>query len=711
MKNKHIFINLFMLIIFIFSFICSIIPVKATSQARVTPDVGAILRKGPGTNNSKIVTVPKNGIVTILQENIPSEEGCTDSNWSKITYDKYEGYICAKFLEPIEEVVPPESDMAKMTEAEYEEYLNKQGFPESYKVKLRELHKLHPNWIFVGVKTKYNWNDALKNQNVAGRSFYQSTSTASQGFLSTDDAYYNFYTDTFKVMEGKTWYQANVQTIAYYLDPRNFLNDDGIFMFEKLGYNPSFQTSAVVKNLLYTSFYDDLIPYFMEAAQKYQVSPVYLAAKARQEVGLNGGVATNGKGGDYCGNSSYNGYYNFYAIGATSGVCKGMEKAHDEGWSTKQKAIVEGAKWIVNGYISANQDTAYFQKFNTSIYATKAIWHQYAADVRYAASTASTTKNSYKSSSLIDYAYVFDIPIYEGIPDAIAALPKSGNPNNYLKTLKVNSASVTNFDGAKTTYTVNVPYNTESIKIEATTVNSTAKISGIPSGNTVTITDDNTDINIVVTAGNGATKTYTLKIVRLPAPVTPPTPVEPDDKDQDGNKDNNENEDNTNPSEKEPSGEVTKPSEDIVYPTPDETITKAGYKIKDTNYMYNLTLGSTVAGVISKIQTANPYASINITNSSNQAKTSGSIVTGDKVTINSNGNSKTFIVIIYGDLNGDGEINVVDLGKLQKHILKTSTLTGAYLKAADVDKNNNITIVDLGKVQKHLLKTNNISQS
>ena len=31
------------------------------------------------------------------------------------------------------------------------------NFPESYKIKLRDLHKKHPNWVFVGIKTKYNW--------------------------------------------------------------------------------------------------------------------------------------------------------------------------------------------------------------------------------------------------------------------------------------------------------------------------------------------------------------------------------------------------------------------------------------------------------------------------------------------------------------------------------------------------------------------------
>ena len=127
--------------------------------------------------------------------------------------------------------------------------------------------------------------------------------------------------------------------------------------------------------------------------------------------------------------------------------------------------------------------------------------------------------------------------------------------------------------------------------------------------------------------------------------------------------------------------------------------------------MTNVTLGSTVAGMISKLEKANAYASINITNSSNKAKTSGSIVTGDKVSISSNGTTKTYTIVIFGDLNGDGEISIVDLGMIQKHLLNSSKLSGAYLKASDTDKNGSVSIVDLGVIQKHLLKVSNISQS
>ncbi len=689
-KTKIFIMLLFLFSATLFSYV-KVVSAESITTGVITAELNLRVREKPTTDSNQLGWAVYNTTVTILSY-ADSGNGC-DDKWAEIiTVDGVRGYACSTFIKDIKtQEIPdaPDNDMSKMTDEEFEAYLTSQQFPESYKVKLRVLHKAHPNWVFVGVKTKYNWSNALKNQNVAGRNTYQVYNIKTNnltGYLSTDDAYYSFYTDTFKVMEGSTWYQANSKVVEYYLDPRNFLNENDIFMFEKLSYNATFQTSDVVKNLLYSNFYSDLIQYFMEAAKKFQVSPVYLAAKARQEVGINGGVATNGKAGDYCSVSGLNGYYNFYGIGATDGVCTGMKYAKTQGWNTKQKAIVNGAEWIVSGYIAAKQDTTYFQKFNTSLYATKDIWHQYAADVQYAYHTSQTTRSTYKSLGLTNIPYVFDIPIYDGIP-ASTALPKLGNPNNYLKTLKVNGTGVTNFDGAKTSYKVNVPYNVNEVKIEATTVNSNAKISGLPANNLYKITADDSNVSLTVTAQNGNTKTYTINIVRLPAPVEP----EENDKDEDKGKDNT--------------------SDQVTYLTPDETVTKTKYNIKKTNYMTNITLGTTVESLIKKLEATNPYASINITNSGNKAKTSGSIVTGDKITIESGENSKTFTAVIYGDLNGDGAINVVDLGKVQKHLLKVSTLTGAYLEAADTDKNGTINVVDLGKVQKHLLKVSNISQS
>lgn len=763
------------LLMIIFAFVFLLEPSFALEKTtgRIAATDGLKLRKGPGTEYDRIAGVPHNKRVQIISY-AEAGSGCVDK-WAEIIYEaetaSYRGYVCSTFIEDIETVTvddkndetsspttpsnpesgensdtttpnegtttPPENEenngennsentekpnegdssskeeetpdkeesgMANMTEEEFEAYLVSQGFPESYKVKLRELHKKHPNWVFIGIKTRDTWNNALINQNVSGRSLYQSLSSATQGYLSTEDGFYDWYTDTFIAKDGSTWFQAKPETIAYYMDPRNFLTDDGIFMFEDLNFFKSYQTSNSVKTILYTDFYKELIQYYMEAANSYNISPIYLAALSRQEVGLEAGYATSGTTSTYC-PVDYTGYYNFYNIKATSGakpVCNGLAYAKSVGWNSKQAAIIGGASWIVSGYINAGQNTAYFQKWNTSINASKPYYHQYMTNIRGVASSAVTTKDSYKNMGILDYPFVFQIPIYEGIPEK-TELPIQGNPNNWLKSLKVNDVSVTNFDSEETSYSVVVPKDTKSVNIVATTVNSNATVTG---SGTITLTDEKTSINLVVTAQNGNKRTYTLEVIKS-ANVTPNVP------DDDNN--NEENNGEVNPPKPEvkpdPKPEVPKEEEVIIYPTPVETLTKAGYKINNNTYISSVTLGSTVQGAISKLQKANQYASINITNSSNKAKTSGSLVTGDKITIVSNDVSQTYAVVIYGDVNGDGEITTLDLLVVQKHLLKKSTLTNAFLKAADVNKDNSVNTLDLLIVQKHLLKKSNISQS
>ena len=71
---------------------------------------------------------------------------------------------------------------------------------------------------------------------------------------------------------------------------------------------------------------------------------------------------------------------------------------------------------------------------------------------------------------------------------------------------------------------------------------------------------------------------------------------------------------------------------------------------------------------------------------------------------------RKYTLVLYGDVNGDGKISLVDLLRVQKHLLNTSRLSGAYKTAADVSKDGSLTILDLLRVQKHLLGTTKIKQ-
>lgn len=79
-------------------------------------------------------------------------------------------------------------------------------------------------------------------------------------------------------------------------------------------------------------------------------------------------------------------------------------------------------------------------------------------------------------------------------------------------------------------------------------------------------------------------------------------------------------------------------------------------------------------------------------------------VSADYLSTNSGGNSSNSDKPYkLGDVNNSGDIDVVDLAKVQGHLLGIEKLTGKAFVAADVNKNKEIDVVDLSKIQSHLL--------
>lgn len=648
-----------------------------TKTGYVNATAGLRLRKNAGTTYSIVGLLNNNTSVTILdtRSTADSSNSCPSKIWYYVTSGSKKGYACSDYIVITSKENTSSSEIAKMTDKEFDTYLTKQGFPNDYKEKLKALHKLHPNWVFKAVKSKYSWANALDQENVNGRSLYQVTATGVknglQGYLNTGSDFYDYSTDKFKAKDGTSWFQANNQTIAYYMDPRNFLTETGIFMFEDLTYYESYQNEKLIKKILYTDFYKDYIKHYISGAKKYNVSPVYLAALSRQEVGLNSSTATSGKAGTY-NNVNYDGYYNFYNIGASSGtnpVYNGLAYSKNAGWTSPEIAIVEGAGWIVKGYISRGQYTRYFQKWNTSPTSTTGMWHQYMTDIKAIISPSALTFSSYSVIGITNEALVFTIPVYDGMPSK-TTLPATGNPNNWLKSLLVNKKNIKNFSGNTTSYDLGTVENQiSSIKIEVTPVNEKANITG--DGN-INLKVGKNKIDIIVVAENGAKRTYSLSITR-------------------------------------------KESEKIEEETPEEiSISKIlnNLSIKNNNNnIYGFTLGTTTDTLTKNIINQNSNGVVKIANSSNQAKGSSSkLSTGDKITITSNKETKTYQIVIYGDINGDGAIDAKDLLIIRKYLLKERTLSGVYLEAAKLNRSSKVDAKDLLILRKYLLGTMKISQ-
>lgn len=57
--------------------------------------------------------------------------------------------------------------------------------------------------------------------------------------------------------------------------------------------------------------------------------------------------------------------------------------------------------------------------------------------------------------------------------------------------------------------------------------------------------------------------------------------------------------------------------------------------------------------------------------------------------------SATVTIVVTGDVSGDGKITITDVVKLQKYVVGSNSLSGAYAKAADINGDGKVTITDV----------------
>ncbi len=63
---------------------------------------------------------------------------------------------------------------------------------------------------------------------------------------------------------------------------------------------------------------------------------------------------------------------------------------------------------------------------------------------------------------------------------------------------------------------------------------------------------------------------------------------------------------------------------------------------------------------------------------------------------------------VIGDINGDGEINLLDLMQCLNHVAKKITLGGNAFLAADINKDGYVNLLDLMRLMKFLSKKTTI---
>ncbi len=457
----------------------------------------------------------------------------------------YYGYVEENKIRTLDEdelktkVTPtPIPDLSNMQDGDYFEYMLYKGFPYSYVEELMKLHTIHPNWIFDADLTYIDWDTVVERESRVGVNLIPNTRNSAM--LSTADGAYDWKTDTYKVYDSPSWVTASEEANAYYLDPRNWLDETSIFMFETLSYKPKYQTLEEVEDLLKgTPFYNTSFTFtddsgktrtisyaqaFIEAAEYSGVSPYHLVTRVRQEVVTGSNSVSNSASGKV---SGYTGYYNFYNIGAyhsttTGGAIinglkyakNGLANSDDYNdaslipWNNPYRAIVGGAYIIAQQYIARGQDTIYLQKFNVTNINT--FNHQYMANVEAPVSESKRLAQAYDSSNAV---VIFKIPVYVDMPETNAEKPTgTGSPNNALSALEIydlSGRSLTmspEFDPVNDSdYYVTTSENNNVIQIYAIAASEKATISGT---GTVVVNSNSDVFEIRVTAENGSVRTY-----------------------------------------------------------------------------------------------------------------------------------------------------------------------------------------------------------
>ena len=601
------------------------------------------VRKTPSKSAAVLDKLFNDDVVTI--HDTVEAEGVI---WYKVTtHNNIVGYSSSAYIRP---------NYTYKTDEEFEAYLTAQGFPEDYKPALRAIHAQYPNWIFRADHLSMTWDTAFKAESKIKVNTIQSPDS----WKSMEDGAYSWETNTYISYDNGGWVTAAPALVAYFMDPRNWLDSTYIFQFEDLAYSDQ-HTVAGIQAILPTAL-DKHAENLLKASKESGVNAYHLASRMAQEGSQNNGLGTGTVPG-------YEGYYNFFHIGAyaeynkegvmiISAVQRGGKTAKENGWDTPYKALLGGAKSIENGYVKLGQDTPYYQKFNFTNKTSGLYAHQYMSNVAAPSSEGRIRRNKASVESL-KAPLMFNIPVFKSMPVAVAPMPsKTGNNNNFLDSLTVEgqAALTPTFDRYRMAYSLHVGETVDSITVKAVLNNNAATIKG---NGKITLKHGENIIPITVTATSGEVRTYTLTVTRE---GTPPEGGE--------------------------------------QPSPQPTITGKVYTVSDT--VTKVEPETSVTDFIKNLAVANGTAVI--TDAAGKQK-SGLVGTGNILRLYSGDKLyKSYPIVIYGDVNGDGQINSHDARVIQKHSVGLETLVGYNLTSADPNKDGTVNSHDARLVQKAAIK-------
>ncbi|MCI8517572.1 MAG: SH3 domain-containing protein [Hungatella sp.] len=221
-------------------------PVVSLADTAATVNATSLnVRSGPGTSYGTVGKLSYGVSINVMGQSTGSD----GKVWYQISFAQNgawaTGYVRSDYVK---------FPTSYQSDGNFERYLTDQGFPESYKPGLRQLHAEHPNWVFTAQHTNLSWNEVIDNESVVGRNLVAGSSPSS--WKSMADGAYNWETGTWPSFDSGSWVAASREIVSYYMDPRNFLNEKYVFQFLMHRYNSGIHTIDGIKNMVQGTFLD-----------------------------------------------------------------------------------------------------------------------------------------------------------------------------------------------------------------------------------------------------------------------------------------------------------------------------------------------------------------------------------------------------------------------------------------------------------------------
>ncbi|MGL5823127.1 MAG: glucosaminidase domain-containing protein [Sarcina sp.] len=276
-----------------------------------------------------------------------------------------------------------------------------------------------------------NSNSNSSNNNSSNSNNNNSNSSNSQTIYTN----YNISVDEYAKLQNNVWDDIPVSTYAQYINPNNYSSKYEFLRIDRYRNINVNQLNQILNNKGVLEGQGQVIN---NAAKRYNLDPLYLAAQTILETGYGQSSLASGVTIDSIANTNAPIYkngqlvgyqmiklpqpvtvFNLFGIGAQNNLpgfsnralILGTTYAYQHGWTSVPRAIYGAANFLSNIYVNnpnVNQNTPYKLRY---IPDTNAVWHEYATRANYGQEIGRLiSEYSYIYNS--NDTFLFDKPVF-----------------------------------------------------------------------------------------------------------------------------------------------------------------------------------------------------------------------------------------------------------------------------------------------------------